>query len=277
MVEQLEKLGNKFKWIALAVALLTLGLILVLILIQPADQPPETQESTPPVETLIPSPFSADDFTYDENGFMTCLTGNYLLGIDVSYHQGDIDWQQVADSGIQFVMLRLGNRTVKEGILRMDARWEEYYQGAKDAGLKVGAYFYSQAISEEEARQEASFVLKGLEGKKLDLPVVFDWEIYSAEGRNAQVDGQTLSRCAIAFCQMVEQAGFEPMIYFNLDLANRLWDLEQMQALGYQFWLALYRKQLYWPNRVDMWQYTESGTVPGISEKVDIDLYFIYE
>lgn len=274
MVTQQEKLANKVKWVALAAALLMFAAVLVLALIIPNGTSSAT--TTGAVGTLIPNPFDAEDFTY-RNGYMTCLEGQSWRGVDVSYHQGNIRWQEVADSGVQFAMIRLGNRTVREGIIRLDKCWEENYAGAKAAGLKVGLYFYSQAISVEEARQEAQFVLDVLDGRTVDMPVVFDWEVYDEDGRNASMDRQTLADCAVAFCEMIREAGYEPMVYFNLDLANRMWDLEQMQSRGYGFWLALYRDQMNWENRVDMWQYTESGVVPGIDEKVDINLYFYYE
>lgn len=226
--------------------------------------------------TLEPNPFSEDDFTY-QDGYMTCLAGESWLGVDVSHHQGQIQWDQVADAGIRFAMIRVGHRSVKDGTIQFDRYWEENIAGARDAGLLVGVYFYSQAISVEEAREEAHFVLEALDGIKLDFPVVFDWEIYSDSGRNAQVDAETVNACAIAFCEEISQAGYSPMIYFNLDLANRFWDLELLRQQGYPFWLAMYRNQMNWEYRTEMWQYTESGSVPGIDTAVDLNLYFIYD
>lgn len=231
--------------------------------------------SNPPA-ALRPNPFSEDDFTY-QDGYMTCLATESWLGVDVSHHQGRVRWDEVADSGIRFAMIRLGHRAVSDGVLRMDRYWEENITGARDAGLLVGVYFYSQAISVEEARQEAAFVLSALKGIELDFPVVFDWEVYSESGRNANVDAETLNACAIAFCEAISDAGYQPMVYFNLDLANRLWDLERMQQQGYPFWLALYRDKMNWQYRADMWQYTETGSVPGIDTPVDLNLYFLYE
>lgn len=235
-----------------------------------------TAAATAADSTLIPNPFRASDFSYDENGFLTCSAGKYIHGIDVSVHQGRIRWQEVAQADIRFAMIRLGHRSVGQGIVRADKRWEENYAGARAAGLQVGAYFYSQAVSVEEAVQEAQFVLQVLDGRALDLPVVFDWEIYSETGRTAQVDAATVTACARAFCQIIEQGGYQPMVYFNNDIGIRLLDLEQMQAAGYPFWYARYYHDMQWPYRVDMWQYCESGTVPGIDEPVDLDLLFDY-
>jgi GH25 family lysozyme M1 (1,4-beta-N-acetylmuramidase) len=183
----------------------------------------------------------------------------------------------VADAGIRFAMIRVGNRTVQDGIIQTDRYWEENIAGARDAGLLVGVYFYSQAITVEEAREEAMFVLDLLDGIQLDFPVVFDWEHYSKTGRNVKVDAKTANECAIAFCEEISKAGYDPMIYFNLDLANRIWDLELLRQQGYPFWLALYRNQMNWEYRTEMWQYTESGSVPGIDVPVDLNLYFFYD
>ncbi len=266
---------DKLKWIVLAAAVFMLLLVAAVVLVE-MEVAPAPLPSSPPAVGLQPNPYAPEDFAY-QDGYMTCLAGESWLGVDVSHHQGAIRWDEVADAGIRFAMIRLGHRAVSDGVVRLDTYWEENYSGARAAGLPVGVYFYSQAISVEEAREEAAFVLEVLNGRPLDFPVVFDWEIHSKSGRNAHVDEKTLSACAITFCQMVADAGYEPMVYFNLDLANRLWDLELMQQQGYSFWLALYRKQLDWPNRTDMWQYTETGSVPGIDTPVDLNLYFVYE
>lgn len=265
---------NNVRKISLLCAIAMLLLVAALVLInRPSvirdlfpDRPPDLQKN----------PFSAEDFTY-KNGYMTCLTAESWLGVDVSHHQGAIRWDEVADAGVRFAMIRLGHRAVSDGVVRLDQYWEKNIQGAKDAGLLVGVYFYSQAVSVEEAREEAAFVLEHLKGISLDFPVVFDWEVYSSSGRNAHVDADILNACAIAFCEMIESAGYQPMIYFNLDLANRLWDLERMQQQGYPFWLALYRDKMNWEYRPDIWQYTETGKVAGIDTPVDLNLFFIYE
>ncbi len=272
---QQEKMVNNLKWVVLTAAVFALLLTAAMVLLQPGTAPPATTGGEV-ISGLLPSPYAPEDFTY-QDGYMTCLAGESWLGVDVSHHQGDIRWDEVADAGVRFAMLRLGHRSVSDGKVYLDRYWEENFAAAREAGLLIGVYFYSQAVSVEEALEEAAFVLDVLAGQKLDFPVVFDWEIYSKTGRNAHVDEETLSACAIAFCEKIAAAGYEPMVYFNLDLANRLWNLEKMQQQGYSFWLALYRQQLDWPHRTDMWQYTESGQVPGIDTPVDLNLYFIYE
>lgn len=217
---------------------------------------------------LPPSPYTAEDF-YLDGEYLACSAAETSLGIDVSHHQGEIDWQAVADSGVEFALIRLGYRTLEEGQLRVDDRVEENLEKARAAGLKIGAYFYSQAISVEEARAEAAYALQILNSRELDLPLVFDWEL---ETRNAGMEKELVSRCAIAFCQAVEQAGYQSMIYFNTHQAQNLMDMQLLEA--YPWWLAMYDVSAPFPCRMDVWQYTCTGRIPGIEGDVDINLMF---
>lgn len=248
---------------------------------QPTHKDPTQHTTTAPRPvrpTLIPNPYDERDFAY-ENGFLTCLSGESWLGVDVSEYQGNIDWETVASQNIRFAMIRLGARGWgKTGEIFADSRWERNLFGARDAGLQVGVYFYSQAISEEEAREEARFVLEKLGGQKLDMPIAFDWEVGPSDtARTRDMTAEMLNRCAVAFCEEIRAAGYEPMVYFNLDVSRRLLDLPMLQAQGYPFWLAMYSNAMTYPYRVDMWQYTSGGTVSGIPAQVDVNLYFIYE
>lgn len=244
--------------------------------------PPTTQISTTtippttvPPPTLVPNPYGPEDFTLVDD-YLVCLGGTSWLGVDVSEHQDKIDWETVADTRVSFAMVRMAFRGWgSEGNLHADARGQENLQGARDAGLKVGVYLFSQAITVEEAVEEAQFLLTLLDGQPLDLPVVFDWETVSAEdARTANMDAETLNACAMAFCRTIEEAGYDAMVYFNLDLARRMLDLIDLQEAGYDFWLAMYSQTLSYAYQVRMWQYTSSGTVAGIQGKVDLNLYF---
>jgi GH25 family lysozyme M1 (1,4-beta-N-acetylmuramidase) len=264
MTKQQERLVHNIKKIILVASLALMLLVTVVVFFQ-------TRPSG--LSNLRPNPYKPEDFVI-QDGYMTCLAGESWLGVDVSHHQGSIRWDEVVDSGIRFAMIRLGHRAVSDGVIRLDTYWEENFTGARNAGLPIGVYFYSQAISVEEAREEAAFVLDVLKGQRLEFPVVFDWEIYSENGRNANLDPETVNACAIAFCEEIAKAGYEPMVYFNLDLANRFWDLETFQQKGYPFWLAMYRSTMNWPYEAQMWQYTETGRVDGIDTPVDLNLYF---
>ena len=140
---------------------------------------------------------------------------------------------------------------------------------AREAGLKVGAYFYSQALNMEEAREEAILALEILDGFQLDMPLVYDWE---QEERTKNVKARTLTDCTLAFCEVVESAGYEPMVYFNSFQAQELLILEELTHLPW--WLAMYDITAEFPYKVDMWQYTCTGSIPGIEGNVDINLLF---
>lgn len=199
------------------------------------------------------------------------------LGIDISEFQGEVDWQQVRDFGIEFVMIRLGYRVYGEdGELVLDAGFEQNVQGALDAGLEVGVYFFSQAISDIEAKEEAEFVLDQIELYDIDGPVVFDTEeIKDDDARtNANTIEQYTNNC-VTFCETVKEAGYEPMIYANMKWMAFSLDLEKLT--DYSFWYADYHEEPQCPYDFDIWQYTETGVIPGIESNVDINIRFIEE
>ena len=272
--------------IAVVVLVLILaGLIALVVGLEsrPPAPPPETQ---PPVTTTVPTAppttlpppdpniFDPADFEYGQDGYLTCTAGEYMLGIDVSSFQGMVDWQQVADAGIEFVIIRAGGRGYGEGTLYEDSMAQINYQGARAAGLKIGAYFFSQAISPEEAVEEAEYLLELTKDWQLDMPLVYDWEFVNHQARTAWVHRQTLTDCMLSFCDRVTEAGKEAMIYFNPSQSRRRFYIEQIT--DYPFWLAMYSDWMTYPYKIDMWQYTCEGSVPGIEGNVDINLYFTY-
>ena len=223
---------------------------------------------------LTDNPYSPADFA-TENGYVTCTAGPTRLGLDVSEHQGKIDWEQVRNAGFDFAFIRIGYRGYSIGQLKPDDYARENLANAKAAGMDVGVYFYSQAVSPEEAKEEAQWCLDFLQSEALDLPVVYDWEWVSREARTGSVDKATLTECARIFCETIENSGYQAMLYFNSHISRDLLDLEMLAE--YPFWLAQYKNQMDYPHRVDVWQYTETGSVPGIKGDVDIDLMFLYE
>lgn len=233
---------------------------------------PAAPPSTPAAETkptLPPSAYAPWDFQ-EENGYLTCLGAQTALGIDVSHHQQQIDWAQVKAAGIEFVMVRLGYRGLEDGGLNPDRYAAENLAGARAAGLRVGAYFYSQATTAQEALEEADYALALLGDFRLDLPLAFDWEI---EARTEAVDIQTATDCALAFCGAVEAAGYDAMIYFNSYQARERLELSRLTA--YPWWLAMYDHSADFPCRFDVWQYTSTGAVPGIAGNVDINVMLV--
>lgn len=218
------------------------------------------------------SAFSGEDLTkrYEAQGYRT------MLGIDVSKFQGSIDWEQVKNAGISYVMLRIGLRGYGSGKLLLDERFYENLRGAKAQGLKTGVYFFSAAISEEEAREEAAFVLQAIEGQEMEMPIVFDTEpILYDTARTDDLTGKQLTKITAAFCDAVQEAGYQPMVYANAKRLTTVLYLEELT--DYPLWLADYRMQPDFPYAFTMWQFTESGKVPGIEGAVDIDLYLYPE
>lgn len=190
-------------------------------------------------------------------------------GIDVSKFQGVIDWNAVKADGITFAIIRCGYRGYGTGALVEDATYRRNIQGAINAGLRVGVYFYSQAINEAEAVEEASMVLSLVSGYSLPLGVYYDTE-YVAGGRANAISAAERTACAVAFCETIRNAGYKAGVYSyaswfynNLNFAN---------ISKYNTWIAQYRDTLSFNYKYDIWQYTGSGRVNGISTAVDMNI-----
>lgn len=224
--------------------------------------------------SMTDNPYRPEDFV-TVDGYVTCTAGPTRRGLDVSSYQEDIDWERVRAEGFDFAFIRIGYRGYSVGNIFPDERARENLAEAKAAGFDVGVYFYAQAISVEEAKEEARWCLDFLGSEALQLPVVYDWEYVGPAARTGGMDKATLTECVKTFCTTVQEAGFQPMVYFNKHVSQDLLDLEALSE--YPFWLAQYKEQMDYPYQVDFWQYTEEGKVPGIEGDVDIDLMFLYE
>ncbi len=216
---------------------------------------------------------------YDKDGFvhdgykLSYKDAKTILGVDVSHHQGYIDWQQVKNDGYDFAIIRIGYRGYgKAGTVNKDRTFEDNYKNAKAAGLKVGVYFFAQAINEDEAEEEADFVLGVLNGRGLDLPVVYDPEnILDDEARTDNVSGEQFTANTKVFCQKIKDNGYDPMIYSNM-----LWEafeLDLSQLSDYPIWYADYEEVPQTPYDFEMWQYTNEGKVSGISGVTDLNIW----
>ena len=195
------------------------------------------------------------------------------FGIDVSKWQGNIDWDKVKASGVEFVMIRAGYRGSKTGALVEDPNFLVNIRGAKQAGLKVGVYFFTQAINEVEAVEEASMVITLCEGYDLDYPVIIDSEGAGGEGRADALDVATRTKVCAAFCETIKNAGYDPGVY-----ASRSWynaNLEVKELSKYRIWLAEYRSTPLYTGYYDMWQYTSKGKVDGIEGNVDLNISYM--
>ncbi|MBQ6844438.1 MAG: glycoside hydrolase family 25 protein [Agathobacter sp.] len=220
-------------------------------------------------------PYNWDLLTNDETG-ISYEDENYRLihGIDVSKWQGKIDWDKVKADGYKFAIIRMGYRGYSEaGGLALDEMFYQNIQAAQAAGLDVGVYFFSQAINETEALEEAEFVLDALEGYELQLPIVYDPELIRDQpARTNDVTGEQFTKNTIVFCDAIKAAGYDPMIYSNMVWEAFLFDMTQLQ--DYPFWYADYEAVPQSPYNFVMWQYSETGSVNGISGNVDLNILF---
>ena len=197
--------------------------------------------------------------------------GAGVLGIDVSKWNKDIDWEAVKEDGVKFVIIRCGYRGSKTGALVQDPYFVQNIEGATAAGLKVGVYFFTQAVTEMEAVEEASMVLALTEGYSLSMPVFID-----TEGSGGRADSLNVTeRTAVckAFCDTIEASGVTAGIY-----ASRNWyqtKLKDTTFDSYVKWLAEYRNEPAYKGKYDMWQYTSSGSVNGIEGRVDLNLSYL--
>ena len=197
------------------------------------------------------------------------------MGIDVSEFQGEeIDWKQVKKSGVEFAIIRLGYRAYGEsGDLVLDAMYEQNIREASKAGIDVGVYFFSQAISAAEAVEEAEFVLDHVKKYDITGPVVYDTEeIKWDAARTDENTKQEFTNYCKVFCDTVSHAGYDPMIYSNMEWMAFTLDMEELSE--YEFWYADYCEIPQCPYDYKIWQYSESGAVPGISANVDLNLWF---
>ncbi len=200
---------------------------------------------------------------------------SFRFGIDVSYYQEKIDWQKVAADGVEFAMIRLGYRGWSDGALYMDERFTENIQGAQAAGIDVGVYFFTQAVNETEAKQEAEYVLSKLKDYELQMPIALDVEDTDSggEGRMDRISVSQRSRNAAVFCQTIKDAGYDSMIYCNMYYEAYKLDLQLLS--GFPIWYADYSRYPQTPYHFRIWQYTSSGKVDGIKGRVDLNIQML--
>lgn len=207
-------------------------------------------------------------YSFREDG---SLDGGNVMGIDISKHNGTVDWNAVKNAGVEFVILRCGYRGSASGVLVEDEKFRTNIKGAMAAGLKVGIYFFSQAVNEMEAVEEASLTLSLIKGHKISYPVYIDVE--AANGRADGLSAAERTKVVKAFCETVRDSGYTAGVY-----SNKNWFAEKMDtgAFGnYRIWLAQYTESPTYTGRYEMWQYSSQGTIPGI--KGDVDLNICYQ
>ena len=243
----------------------------------PSGQPTEfvriAGQEVPVDENIDRNEYDAEAFSVDDRGRVVYDGDGVSYGIDVSAYQGEIDWQAVANDGIGFVILRAGLRGMTEGLLYTDDYFAANLRGAQEAGLDIGVYFFSQAITEQEAQEEAEYLLALLDGQKLAYPVYFDWEPGTdSEHRSYNIDYTTIGAMARTFCETIRNAGYESGIYFKSVQGYLHYDLSEFGDIS--LWLAEYdtRPEFYY--HFHIWQYSCTGSVAGIEGDVDMDISF---
>ena len=219
--------------------------------------------------------YNWDNLTWS-NGFPSYEDVTYTseIGIDVSSHQKSIDWAAVKNSGVKFAMIQVGYRGYETGALMDDAYFEENIQGAIENGIDVGVYFFSQAVSAEEARAEADFVLERVKKYKLQLPIVFDLEeVSNATDRVENTTSEERTQAAVTFMNHIKNAGYQAMVYSSSQLFETVFDINYLH--DYDFWVADYSSAPNFNYHFSIWQYTDAGTVDGISTNVDMNIMFV--
>ena len=227
-----------------------------------------------PAEGVAVSDFTQDDFATNAYGLPEYTGDAYdtRLGVDVSFYQGEIDWEAVAADGVEFAMIRCGYRGSESGTIVVDEQFENNIEGALAAGLDVGVYFFSQSTGAIEAAEEANFVLDLISGYDITMPVAFDWE--PLEGSRAEdIDRSELTASAVVFCEMVKDAGYTPCVYLYRYTGYYEYMMERLA--DYELWVGALGS---WPDfyyRHMLWQFSMTGRVDGIDADVDLDYQFI--
>ncbi len=240
----------------------------------PAEEQTEGSRWGPMIEGLAKNEYDEQAFRVQTNMITYASDGfEALQGIDVSAHNGEIDWTAVAQSGVDFAILQVGYRGYESGRLAADARFYANADGATANGIAIGAYFFSQCLSVAEAEEEARYVVELLSGMQLDWPVFFDWEPVEGDARTSSMDTQLLTDCALAFCRIITEAGFRAGIYFNQEYGYLHYNLLALE--GYDFWLAEYADVPTFYYNFSHWQYSCTSSVDGIATAVDRNLSFI--
>lgn len=190
-------------------------------------------------------------------------------GIDVSSFNGKIDWKKVKSSGVDFAYIRVGYRGNTEGGISLDGTFTNNIKGAQAAGIDVGVYFYTQAINEEEAREEAKFVIDAVKDYKIQYPIAFDLEEYKG-GRADGLSVEEYTGISKAFLEEIEKSGYKGMLYGNLRTFFLMADISEFE--DYEKWFAYYANPVYYPYDYAIWQYRSDGKVDGIKGDVDMNI-----
>ncbi len=195
-------------------------------------------------------------------------TENTKIGIDVSKWQEEINWQEVKDAGVEFVMIRMGYQTEYDGEYKLDSYFNQNINGAKEVGLPVGVYFYSYAKNVKQAIDQANWVKENLKDYEIDLPVVFDWESWNSFNTTG-MSFNTINKVANTFLDIISENGYKGMLYSSKNYLEKIW-----YPTKYDIWLAQYNNKVTYEGEYSIWQMCDTGKIAGINEPVDIDIMY---
>ena len=225
------------------------------------------------------NPYNTENFRID-NGFMAYFDENgekiSHLGCDLSYHNKIVNFDELAASGCEFVMLRCGYRGYSEGGMVKDEKFDRYASEAQRVGLKIGVYFFTQALTPEEAVEEAEFTLKLIEDYDISYPVAFDTEYIDDENARTnvtEISDELRSEICTAFCERIAKEGYYPMIYASENWFRRYLEVESLRK--YDFWAPQYLDENDFLYDFTIWQYTDKGSIPGVKGDVDLDISMV--
>ena len=220
--------------------------------------------------------YNGESYTSNQEGIVNELNGppgSRVLGIDVSYAQGAIDWNRVMKAGIKFAIIRAAFRGYGTGRIVEDEWFERNIKGATAAGIKVGVYFFSQAVNEKEGAEEADYIVNQIRNYKVTLPVVIDTEYVSDSRARGNLISKEIRTAAVkAFCERSLQRGYTPMIYASTSWLNNQLDMRKLSAN--KVWVAQYYSRVTYNGKYQCWQYSNSGSVDGISNRVDMNYWY---
>lgn len=222
------------------------------------------------------SSYKMDQFV-ERKGIISYEGGDSYIGVNVNDQLGDIDWAQVAESGVEFAMIRVGYREYGTGKIVPDSKFQDNIEGAQAAGLPVGVYFFSKAVTDAEAEEEATFVLNQIHGYSVTYPVAFYWRYSSKDDgskdekdRTIRCNGEQVTGFVDTFCKKVKVAGLKTCFYSDKSMGYETLDLEALK--DYDMWYSEYRAVPSFYYDFKMWQYTREGKVPGIEKDVPLNL-----
>ncbi len=195
-------------------------------------------------------------------------TENTKIGIDVSKWQEEINWKEVKDAGVEFVMIRMGYQTEYDGEYKLDSYFNQNINGAKEVGLPVGVYFYSYAKNVKQAIDQANWVKENLKDYEIDLPVVFDWESWNSFNTTG-MSFNTINKVANTFLDVISENGYKGMLYSSKNYLEKIW-----YPTKYDIWLAQYNNKVTYEGEYSIWQMCDTGKIAGINEPVDIDIMY---